>query len=149
MGAIGCLVAPQYVQLPVTAVTAAERLTAIATLTQARIDSDRLVPAAELTGLAGFAAPTIHAVAAAAVAAGRPHEVLIANVPGPATARWLGEQRVRALHAFASTIDDQAITIGVTSLDGRVSFAATAVAPLPTFARDVADELGVLHRGLR
>lgn len=149
VGAIGCLVAPQYVQLPVTTVNAAERLTAIATLTQARIDSDRLVPAAELTGLAGFAAPTIHSVAAATVAAGRPHEVLIANVPGPSGPRWLGEQRVRALHAFASTIDDQAITVGVTSLDGRVSFAATATASLPSFARDVADELGVLHRGLR
>jgi len=144
--AIGCVVAPQFVQLPVTTVTAAERLNAIATLTQARVDSDRLVAAGELTELAGFAPPTVHAVAAGQVGTGRPHEVLIANVPGPSTARWLGEQRVRALHAFASTVDDQAITIGVTSLEGRVSFAATAIAPLPGFARDVADELGVLNR---
>ncbi|MFT4296735.1 MAG: wax ester/triacylglycerol synthase family O-acyltransferase [Micropruina sp.] len=147
--AMGCLVAPQYIQLPVTTTTAVERLTAIATLTQARIDSDRLVPAADLIDLAGFAPPTTHAVAAATVTAGRPHEVLIANVPGPRSGRWLGEQRVRALHAFASTVDDQAITVGVTSLDGRVSFAATATGPLPTFVRDVADELGVLRQGLR
>lgn len=149
MSAIGGLVAPQFVQLPVTAITAAERLTAIATLTQARVDSDRLVPAADLIELAGFAPPTTHAVAAATVVTGRPHEVLIANVPGPASDRWLGEQRVRALHAFASTIDDQAITVGVTSLDGRVSFAATSTTPLPTFARDVSDELGTLNRELR
>ncbi|MFT4217395.1 MAG: wax ester/triacylglycerol synthase family O-acyltransferase [Micropruina sp.] len=147
--ALGCLVAPQFMQLPATTITAAERLTAIATLTQARIDSDRLVPAAELTELAGFPPPSTHAVAAATVSGGRPHEVLIANVPGPSTPRWLGERRARALHAFASTIDEQAITIGVSSLDGRVSFAANAVGPLPTFARDVADELGVLLRGVR
>ncbi len=147
--ALGCQVAPQYVQLPVTTLTARERLIAIATLTQARIDSDRLVPVAQLTDLAGFPPPSTHAVAAATVTSGRPHQVLIANVPGPATPRWLGERRVRALHAFASTIDEQQISVGVSSLDGRVTFAASAVAPLPTFARDVVDELGVLRREVR
>lgn len=147
--ALGCLVAPQFIQLPVAAITARERLDAIATLTQARIDSDRLVPAGQLTELAGFPPPSTHAVAAATVMSGRPHEVLIANVPGPSTPRWLGEQRVRALHAFASTVDDQVITVAVSSLDGRVSFAASAVVPLPTFTRDVADELGVLLREVR
>ncbi|MFT3831947.1 MAG: wax ester/triacylglycerol synthase family O-acyltransferase [Micropruina sp.] len=147
--ALGCLVAAQFVQLPVTAITARERLDVIATLTQARIDSDRLVPARELTELAGFPPPSSHAVAAATVTSGRPHEVLIANVPGPSTPRWLGEQRVRALHAFASTVDDQVITVGVSSLADRVSFAASAVVPLPRFARDVAEELGVLLRAVR
>ncbi len=147
--AMGCLVASQFMQLPVTTITARERLIAIATLTQARIDSDRLVPAGELTELAGFTPPTTHAVAAATVTAGRPHQVLISNVPGPAAPRWLGAQRVRALHAFASTIDDQQISVGVSSLDGRVTFAASAIAPLPTFARDVVEELGVLRREVR
>ena len=88
----------------------------------------------------------MHAVATGLVTTGRPHEVLLVNVPGPASARWLGEQRVRALHAFESTVDDQVISVGVTSLDGRVSFAATATTPLPSFARNAADELGVLNR---
>ena len=147
--AMGCLVAPQFIQLPVITETASERLAAIATLTQARIDSERLVRARDLLDVAGFAAPTMHAVAAAAVTTGRGHEVLIANVPGPSGARWLGERRVRALHAFESTVDEQVFTVGVTSLNGRVSFAATALAALPNFARNVADELGVLNRGLR
>lgn len=147
--AMGCLVAPQFIQLPVTTATASERLAAIATLTQARIDSDRLVGARELVEVAGFAPPTVHSVAAAQVTTGRGHEVLIANVPGPSGARWLGESRVRAMHAFASTVDDQVFTVGVTSLNGRISFAATALAALPNFARNVADELGVLNRELR
>ncbi len=147
--AMGCLVAPQFVQLPVCAPTASERLDAIATLTQARIDSERLVAARDLVEVAGFAPPTVHAVAAAQVTSGRPHEVLVANVPGPAGPRWLGERRVRALHAFESTIDEQRITVGVTSLNGRVSFAATALDPLPNFARNVGDELGVLLRRSR
>lgn len=144
--AIGCAVAPQYIQLPVTAASAAERLTAIATLTQSRIDSDALVSASELVDQAGFTPATTHAVAARTVAGGRPHQVFIANVPGPATPRWLGEQRVRALHAFASTVDEQVISVGVTSLDGRISFAASAQGSLHSFARDVSDELGVLLR---
>lgn len=147
--AMGCLVAPQFIQLPVTAPTAAERLDVIATLTQARVDSERLVPARELVEVAGFAPPTVHAVAAAAVTSGRAHEVLVANVPGPTGPRWLGERRVRALHAFESTIDEQRITVGVSSLSGRISFAATALDPLPSFARNVGDELGVLLRRSR
>lgn len=147
--AMGCLVAPQFVSLPVTATTAAERLAAIATLTQARVDSERLVEARELVEVAGFAPPTMHAVATGLVTTGRPHEVLLVNVPGPASARWLGEQRVRALHAFESTVDDQVISVGVTSLDGRVSFAATATTTLPSFARNAADELGVLNRATK
>lgn len=144
--AIGCAVAPQYIQLPVTAPSAAERLTAIATLTQARIDSAALVPASDLVDQAGFTPATTHAVAARTVAGARPHQVFIANVPGPTTPRWLGEQRVRALHAFASTVDEQLISIGVTSFDGRISFAASAQGSLHSFARDVSDELGVLLR---
>lgn len=144
--AMGCLVAPQFIQLPVTAPTADVRLDAIATLTQARIDSDRLVSARELVEVAGFAPPTVHAVAASQVTSGRAHEVLIANVPGPSEARWLGERRVRALHAFESTVDEQRLTVGVTSLNGRIGFAATALQPLPKFARTVGDELGVLQR---
>lgn len=146
--AIGCAVAPQYIQLPVTTTTAADRLTAIATLTQARIDSDALVPAAELVDQAGFTPATTHAVAARTVAGGRPHQVFISNVPGPATPRWLGEQRVRMLHAFASTVDEQVISVGVTSLDGRISFAATGQGLLHSFARDIGDELGVLLRAV-
>ena len=104
---------------------------------------------AELVEVAGFAPPTMHAVATGLVTTGRPHEVLLVNVPGPASARWLGEQRVRALHAFESTVDDQVISVGVTSLDGRVSFAATATSPLPSFARNAADELGVVNRATK
>ena len=50
--------------------------------------------------------------------------------------------------AFESTVDEQAITVGVTSLDGRVGFAFSATAPLTDVARQVADELGVLNREL-
>lgn len=146
--AMGCLVAPQFIQLPLVTASAIERLTAIATLTQARIDSERLVGARDLVELAGFAPPTLHAVAAALVSTGRGHEVLVANVPGPCSARWLGERRVRSLQAFASTVDEQVFSVGVTSVEDRIGFAFTATAPVPNVARQVADELGVLNREL-
>ena len=147
--AMGCQVAPQFVQLPVTTATSVDRLAAIATLTQARVDSDRLVAARELVDQPGFAPPTVHAVAAGLVTTGRSHEVLVANVPGPSSPRWLGEARVQSLHAFASTIDEQAVTVGVTSLSGRVGLAFTATAPLTGVVTQVSDELGVLTRQVR
>lgn len=147
--AMGCLVAPQFIQLPVTTANSVDRLSALATLTQARIDSERLVGADELTELAGFAPPTLHAVAASLASAGRAHEVLIVNVPGPSSARWLGESRVRSLQAFESTVDEQVLTVGVTSLNGRVGFAFTATAPVDGIAAAVGAELGLLGLALR
>jgi len=147
--AMGCQVAPQFIQLPVTTTTAIQRLAALATMTQARIDSDRLVGARDLIDLAGFAPPTLHAVAAGLVSSGRGHEALVVNVPGPSSARWLGEQRVRSLMVFESTVDEQAISVGVSSLAGRVGLAFTANAPVANLTRQVSDELGVLTRELR
>jgi hypothetical protein len=61
----------------------------------------------------------------------------------------LGEQRVRSLMVFESTVDEQAISVGVSSLAGRVGLAFTANAPVANLTRQVSDELGVLTRELR
>ena len=51
-----------------------------------------------------------------------------------------------SLAAVASSGNPGRLTVGVTSLNGRIGFAATALQPLPNFARTVGDELGVLQR---
>lgn len=143
--AIGCRIAPSWLGLPVSAGTAAERLRAIATLTRARMDSGQSVPARDITELAGFAPPTLHAVAAGTVAAGRPHTVTVSNVPGPSQDRFLGRAKLRQVYALTATTDDEVLNISMTSYRGRVTLGATAVAPLRSWARDVGAELGALR----
>lgn len=143
--AIGCRVAPSWLGLPVTAPSAAERLRTIATLTRARLDTGVGVPARDLVELAGFAPPTLHAVAAGTVAAGRTHTVAVSNVPGPDEERYLGRSRLRQVYALTATTDAEEVSVSITSFRGRVTLGATAVAPLRRWARDVAAELGALR----
>lgn len=143
--AIGCRIAPQWVALPITEASPAQRLRAIATLTRARIDTGLTVPARDLRELAGFAAPTLHSVAAGTVVAGRPHQVFISNVPGTEDARYLGRARAAGVYTLTMPTDDQEISVSITSHRGRVTFGVTAGAPLRRLARDVGDELGALR----
>jgi WS/DGAT/MGAT family acyltransferase len=143
--AIGCRIAPSWLGLPVRATSPGDRLRAVATLTRARTDSGVSVSVPDLTGLAGFAPPTLHAVAAGTVAAGRPHTVVVSNVPGPSGERFLGHARVRQVHALTSTTDDEQVSVTITSYRGRVTLDVTAVAPLRRWARDISDELGALR----
>lgn len=143
--AIGCRIAPSWLALPVSATSPGDRLRAIATLTRARTDSGLSVPARDLVDLAGFAPPTLHSVAAGTVAAGRPHTVLVSNVPGPDGQRYVGQARVRQVYALNATTDDEQLSVAITSHRGRVSFGVTAVAPLRRWARDIGDELGALR----
>lgn len=143
--AIGCRIAPSWVGLPVTTENPAERLRMIATLTRARADSGESVPARDLIDLAGFAPPTIHAVAAGTVAAGRPHTVMVVNVPGPDSPRYLGTARLRQVYALTATTDDELLNVTITSYGDKATFGATAVAPLRRWRRDVGAELAALR----
>lgn len=143
--AIGCRVAPSWLGLPVRATSPRDRLLAITTLTRARTDTGLSVSARDLTDLAGFAPPTLHSMAAATVAAGRPHTVLVGNVPGPERDRYLGRARLRQVYALTATTDDQQLSVAITGYRGRVSFGVTAVAPLRRWARDIGAELGALR----
>lgn len=143
--AIGCRIAPSWLGLPVSVTSPGDRLRAVTTLTRARTDSGVSVPARDLVDLAGFAPPTLHSVAAGTVGAGRPHTVLVSNVPGPTGQLYLGQARVRQVYALNATTDDELLNVAITSHRGRVSFGVTAIAPLRRWARDIADELGALR----
>ncbi|MBU3977559.1 wax ester/triacylglycerol synthase domain-containing protein [Propionicimonas sp.] len=146
--AIGCRIAPSFDRLPVTAITATDRLEAIATITGARRDSGLSVPARDLIGLAGFAPATLHAVAAGALGAGRPHTVVLTNVPGPREPRYLGRARVRQVFAVTATSDAEQLSIAITSYRGRVSLAVAAVAPVTSWSASISAELDALRNEL-
>lgn len=145
--AIGARVAPQWIVLPVTEPSPIARLEAIATLTRARQDTGMSVPARELRDLAGFALPTLHSLAADALAAGRPHTVWIGNAPGPGEPRYLGQARVVGAYSLLATTDDQRCTVSISSYRNRVTIGVTALHEVRHFARDVGNELGALGVG--
>lgn len=143
--AIGCRLAPSFDRLPVSIDSAADRLVAISTLSRARRDSGVSVPARDLIELAGFAPATLHAVAAGTIVSGRPHTVVVANVPGPAGPRYLGRARVSQVHVATTTTDAEELTVSITSYHGRVSLSAAAVAPLEEWAPAIHAELNRLR----
>lgn len=147
--AIGCRIAPSWLSLPVAEASAAQRLSAIATLTRVRTDGGHSVRAPELVELAGFAPPTLHAVAVGGVGAGRTHQVLIADVPGPARPRYLGTSLVEQAFGCTATTDAEALSVGVTSYRGRVSLVAVSTNPLDGWADDLAAELTILLKEAR
>lgn len=142
--AIGCRIAPAFDQLPVSCPDAPGRLEAIATITRARRDTGVSVPARDLIDLAGFAPATLHAVAAGTVVAGRPHSVVVNNVPGPDGTRYLGRARVRQVYAVTATTDEEDLSISITSYRGRVTLSVAAVEPAGSWVASIGAELAAL-----
>lgn len=147
--AIGCRISPSFDLLPVSASDPVERLAAIATLARARRDSGLSVPARDLIDLAGFAPATLHAVAAGTVVAGRPHSVVVNNVPGPDEARYLGRARVRQVYAVTATTDEEDVSVSITSYRGRATLSVAAVLPAGSWVASIGAELAALTGGLR
>jgi diacylglycerol O-acyltransferase len=147
--AIGCRISPSFDLLPVSNDDPGERLDAIATLTRARRDSGVSVPARDLIDLAGFAPATLHAVAAGTVVTGRPHSVVVNNVPGPGDTRYLGRARVRQVHAVTATTDDEDLSISITSYRGRATLSVAAVQPADSWVASIGAELASLSGAAR
>jgi diacylglycerol O-acyltransferase len=147
--AIGCRISPSFDLLPVSCSDPAERLETIATLTRARRDSGVSVPARDLIDLAGFAPATLHAVAAGTVVAGRPHTVVVNNVPGPDGTRYLGRARVRQVYAVTATTDAEELSISITSYRGRVTLSVAAIEPADSWVASIGAELAALAGAAR
>jgi diacylglycerol O-acyltransferase / wax synthase len=147
--AIGCRIAPAFDRLPVTALTPVDRLDSIATITRARIDSGVSVPARDLIDLAGFAPATLLAVAAGAVGGGRPRNLVVTNVPGPADPRYLGRARVRQVYAVTTLTDEEQLNVSITSYRGRVSLTVAAISPVTSWAASIGAELSALRNEVR
>lgn len=143
--AIGCEVIPSFYQLPLTAKTAAGRLQAIASMTAARPASSTSVPRADLAALAGFAVATMHSVAANTVAVGRPHSVLIADLPGPDRPRYLGPVQLKRVVTYTALSDAEKLSLNITSYQDSVELSALADAPLESWTASVAAELNALR----
>jgi WS/DGAT/MGAT family acyltransferase len=121
---VSSVVASVIVELPVGEPSPVMRLHQVTYAMRAALADRRTVQAQRLAGLAGFAPATLHA-AGARMAAGLSHRMfnlLVTNAPGPQSARFLAGARLVEAYPVAPLSKGQALSVGITSYDGKVFF---------------------------
>ncbi|MBM6404388.1 wax ester/triacylglycerol synthase family O-acyltransferase [Phycicoccus sp. CSK15P-2] len=141
----GAQVVACFVDLPVGEPKPSMRLHQIAFSMRQQTESGgrRAVSAEALTGVGGFAPPTMHALGArlGGMVSRRMHNVVITNVPGPQTPRYTGGAQMAATYPVTPLGAGQALSIGLTSYDGGVYYGLYA-------DRDAMPDADVLGRGV-
>lgn len=81
-----------------------------------------------LANLPGFATSTFHAVGArvADAESGRGHQIVITNVPGPQEPVYMAGELVSEVYPCIPLSGNRAVSIGVTSYNGKVFFGVVA-----------------------
>jgi len=122
--AVGRELAACFVDLPVGEPGASMRLHQIAFSMRQQMEGGRPVPAETLTGLAGFAPPTMHALGArlGGAVSRRLYNVVITNVPGPQVPLYAAGARMVSTYPVMPLGAGQALSIGLTSYDGGVYY---------------------------
>jgi diacylglycerol O-acyltransferase len=125
---LGAPITAHYVDLPVGEPSPVVRLHQVSYSFEVHKQTGRAVPAEHLAGITGFAPTTFHAVGARVAAEADPHgfQVCVTNVPGPQAPRYAAGATLLASYPVNPLLPGQALTIGVTSYDGRVFFGITA-----------------------
>jgi WS/DGAT/MGAT family acyltransferase len=141
----GAQVTACFVDLPVGEPGPSMRLHQIAFSMRQQMEggSRRAVSAETLSGLGGFAPPTMHALGArlGGVVSRRLYNVVITNVPGPQTPLYAAGARMVSTYPVTPLGRGQALSIGLTSYDGGVYYGLYA-------DRDAMPDADVLGRGV-
>jgi len=153
--ATGNRVSSYLVDLPVGEPSPVMRLHQVSYRMQAHKDTGQAVGAEALAGLAGFSPPTLHALGAR-VASGlskRWFNLVVTNVPGPQQPLYAGEARMLAAYPVVPLAKGQALSIGLTSYDGKVFYGFNAdrdaMPDVDVLAQCLGDALGELLEATR
>jgi len=125
---LGNRVASYLVDLPVGEPSPVMRLHQVSYRMKAHKETGQAVGAEALAGLAGFSPPTLHSLGAR-VASGlskRWFNVVVTNVPGPQQPLYAGAARMLAAYPVVPLAKHQAVSIGLTSYDGKVFYGLNA-----------------------
>ena len=116
------------VDLPVGEPNQVIRLSHISHATEAHGRETRSVTARTLVRLAGFAPASLHAmsVRAASSYSQRTFDLLITNAPGPQIPMYIGGARALEMYPVSPLLRNQAMSIGLTSYDGKVYYGLNA-----------------------
>ncbi|MFO6451329.1 MULTISPECIES: wax ester/triacylglycerol synthase family O-acyltransferase [unclassified Aeromicrobium] len=121
---LGPLVRGLMLTLPVGESNAVVRLHQVSYALKGHRETGSAVAANKLANLPGFATSTFHTVGArvAADEANRPYHLVITNVPGPQDPVYMAGQQLKEIFPAIPLTGHRAISVGVTSYDGRVFF---------------------------
>ena len=141
----GAQVTACFVDLPVGEPGPSMRLHQIAFAMRQQMEGGarRAVAADTLSGLGGFAPPTMHALGArlGGMVSRRLYNVVITNVPGPQTPLYASGCRMVSTYPVTPLGRGQALSIALTSYDGGVYYGLYA-------DRDAMPDADVLGRGV-
>lgn len=126
--AVGNRVASYLVDLPIGEPNPVMRLQRISYAMRAHADTGQAVGARALAELAGFAPPTLHALGARVASdfSRRLFNLIVTNVPGPQVPLYAAGARLLAPYPVVPLAKGQAVSVGVTSYDGRVHYGINA-----------------------
>lgn len=116
------------VDLPVGEQNPVVRLSQIAHSMSSQPSSSRAVAARNLTRMSGFAPPTMHAMGArlASSMSRRAFNLVITNAPGPQVPLYFAGAKMLEIHPVPPLVRNQALSIGLTSYDGRIFYGINA-----------------------
>jgi diacylglycerol O-acyltransferase len=152
---LGNTVQAFVVRLPVGEPSAVMRLHQVAYAMRAHQDTGRAVGAEALVGLAGFAPPTLHSLGArvASAMSRRMFNLVVTNVPGPQHPVYAAGARMLASYPVMPLARGQAVSIGLTSYDGKVRYGLNAdrdaMPDVDVLAQCLTDALAELGGGAR
>jgi diacylglycerol O-acyltransferase / wax synthase len=136
---LGSQVAGHLLNLPIGEASPVVRLHQVSYALKAHKETGRAVAADRLAGVAGFAPTTFHALGARVAAAQlrRGFNLVVTNVPGPQFPLYAAGALMTESYPVQPLLPGHALSIGVTSYDGRVFFGLTG-------DRDALPDLDVL-----
>ena len=141
-GALGNKVAAMWAPLPVGMTDPVERLLTIRRAMQGiRGFPGQAVGAQVLTGLSGFAPPTIMAQAARLQARQRLFNLVVTNVPGPQHPLYMLGRELEALYPMVPLAENTALGIAIMSYNGQLNFGFTADYDALADVEDLTDDL--------
>jgi diacylglycerol O-acyltransferase len=124
---LGSQIAPHHVTLPISEPSPVVRLHQVSYSFQAHKETGRAVAANRLAGIAGFAPTTFHAIGSRVAATeSRDFQISITNVPGPQSPLYAAGARMVRTYPVPPLLPGRALSIGVTSYDGKVFYGITA-----------------------
>jgi diacylglycerol O-acyltransferase / wax synthase len=149
-GALGNKVATMYAPLPVRVEDPIECFGVVHDAMADLKSSGQAVGAEVLTGLTGFAPPTIMSQAARLTARQRFYNLVVTNVPGPQMPLYLLGRELQAIYPQVPLALRQALGIAIMSYNGRLNFGLLgdydAMADIDSLSRDLGaaiDELAL------
>ena len=124
---LGTQITGHMVHLPISEPSPVVRLHQVSYDLKAHGDNGRAVSARRLSGIAGFAPTTFHALGSRLAAAElrRGFHISITNVPGPQFPLYAGGARMLESYPVHPLLPDHPLAFGVTSYDGGVFYGIT------------------------